>query len=255
MTINFATDFTRYPGGRYRDDGQYPGERFREDFLVPALKTGERVTVDLDNVMGFGSGFLEEAFGGLIRLDSVEPSAVITNLEIIGADENIRQRIHSYIKDALVRKLIALLPKMHVIDIHVLLDLATMSLRQASTTPDCESEFQHVSQSMLNGMRKERSNSQSNRQSDAEIGKLVRDMARVIETGDEGEDIDDSAKAHAASLILASVCHRINGKLNSTILLGVTYNDVPLGDWKITIERLSPAEEPAAELAEETVTA
>ena len=37
-TINVATDFSKYPGGRFVNDGAFSGQRFRDDFLVPALK-------------------------------------------------------------------------------------------------------------------------------------------------------------------------------------------------------------------------
>jgi len=69
--INVAEDFTRYPGGRYREDGEHSGEEFREDVLVPALERARassgRVIVVLDGVTGYPSSFLEEAFGGLVR--------------------------------------------------------------------------------------------------------------------------------------------------------------------------------------------
>lgn len=62
-----VADFTKYPGGRYRTDGKGSAEAFREDHLEPALRDGGRVAVDLDGVLGAGSSFLEEAFGGLVR--------------------------------------------------------------------------------------------------------------------------------------------------------------------------------------------
>jgi hypothetical protein len=67
MTIYVAKDFSKMPCVRNRDDGKKSGEEFRDDFLLPALKTHERVTVDLNGVLTLGSSFLEEAFGGLVR--------------------------------------------------------------------------------------------------------------------------------------------------------------------------------------------
>lgn len=65
--IKVAKDFTAYPFGRYRSEGEYSGESFREDILLPAIKAG-KVEVDLDDVLGgLGSSFLEEVFGGLVR--------------------------------------------------------------------------------------------------------------------------------------------------------------------------------------------
>lgn len=66
--IDLGEDFSTTPGGRYKADGKFSGEEFREKFLVPALNNGDHISVDLDNVLGVCSGFLEEAFGGLVRI-------------------------------------------------------------------------------------------------------------------------------------------------------------------------------------------
>jgi hypothetical protein len=59
------------PGGRYVADGNFSGEWFRNEVLVPALretsKLGETLDIELDGTAGYGSSFLEEAFGGLVR--------------------------------------------------------------------------------------------------------------------------------------------------------------------------------------------
>jgi len=65
--INIGKDFSDAPLGRYPTDGPYSGEKFRDEILHPALKENAEVTVDLDDAEGFGSSFLEEAFGGLVR--------------------------------------------------------------------------------------------------------------------------------------------------------------------------------------------
>ena len=71
LMISIAKDFSEVPGGRHYEDGDFSGQRFREEFLVPALKeveeTGRIVTIDLEGAEGYPSGFLEEAFGGLVR--------------------------------------------------------------------------------------------------------------------------------------------------------------------------------------------
>ena len=65
--ISVASEFSVYPGGRTPDDGPYSGEEFRDNFLIPYLKDGKHVCVSLDGTRGYGSSFLEEAFGGLVR--------------------------------------------------------------------------------------------------------------------------------------------------------------------------------------------
>lgn len=66
-TIRVATDFSRFPGGRFRRDSEFSGEQFRDDVLKPALAHYDRVIVLLDGTSGYPSSFLEEAFGGLVR--------------------------------------------------------------------------------------------------------------------------------------------------------------------------------------------
>lgn len=59
----FASEYTRYPGGRLRKHGPYSGEAFREDVLWPLLQNKVRIHVDLSGTYGFGSSFLDESFG------------------------------------------------------------------------------------------------------------------------------------------------------------------------------------------------
>lgn len=70
ITINIAKDYTISPGGRHKTDGDFSGEEFREKYLEPFFddKTNnDRITVILDGTYGYGTSFLEEAFGGLAR--------------------------------------------------------------------------------------------------------------------------------------------------------------------------------------------
>jgi|SRR5579872_7627335 len=66
-----VADSAPSPGGRFRRDGPFSGEWFRDDILAPALREAiqrrDPVTVVLDGTSGYGSSFLEEVFGGLIR--------------------------------------------------------------------------------------------------------------------------------------------------------------------------------------------
>jgi len=64
-TINISKDFTKFPTGRTRRDGAFSGERLREEFIIPALNSYDIVNIELDGTLGYGSSFLEEAFGPL----------------------------------------------------------------------------------------------------------------------------------------------------------------------------------------------
>ena len=66
--VNIGKQFSRFPAGRYAKKGPASGEEFREKVLVPLLDEGaQEIIVELDDAIGYGSSFLEEAFGGLIR--------------------------------------------------------------------------------------------------------------------------------------------------------------------------------------------
>lgn len=60
-------DWSLYPYGRYRQDGEHSAEAFRDDYLIPALETHELVEVDLAGPIVISSTWLEECFGGLVR--------------------------------------------------------------------------------------------------------------------------------------------------------------------------------------------
>lgn len=67
FTIHLVKDFDPRPFGRYRADGGRSGEVFREDHLKPAMDKHQHVVVDLSGYNYYGSSFLEEVFGGLVR--------------------------------------------------------------------------------------------------------------------------------------------------------------------------------------------
>ena len=100
MEIDVARSFTPYPVGRTRSDGRYSGEVFRDDHLVPALKKAGAVTVVMDGAKGYGSSFLEEAFGGLVCRRGFEPGQLKERLVIKTKDSLLRAEIWSYIEEA-----------------------------------------------------------------------------------------------------------------------------------------------------------
>jgi hypothetical protein len=99
-TISVARDFSETPAGRHKDNGPYTGQSFREDFLVPALNSYDYVIVDLDGTLGYGSSFLEEAFGGLIREHSFKLALLNEKLEIKSSRRLYSERVKSYLKNA-----------------------------------------------------------------------------------------------------------------------------------------------------------
>jgi len=67
IVIQIAKEFSRYPAGRKIKDGPFSGEFFRKKFLDPNLHIHDKLVIELDGARGYGSSFLEEAFGGLVR--------------------------------------------------------------------------------------------------------------------------------------------------------------------------------------------
>lgn len=94
--VNVARDFSKYPAGRYLEDGPANGQLFREQFLIPALKESRKLTVELDGTRGYGSSFLEEAFGGAVRMGYV-PSTVKETFLLVSVDQSLIDEIHDYI--------------------------------------------------------------------------------------------------------------------------------------------------------------
>lgn len=100
VVINVGKQFSRFPAGRFRADGPWSGERFRDEVLAPALKGGTRIIVELDDTLGYGSSFLEEAFGGLVRTGVISSKELTRRIELSTEDESLRLEILSYIEGA-----------------------------------------------------------------------------------------------------------------------------------------------------------
>ncbi|WP_405052802.1 STAS-like domain-containing protein [Sphingomonas sp. SORGH_AS_0438] len=96
--INIAKDFSRAPAGRFISDGPNSGTRFRDQFLVPALRSGDgSITIELDGVRAYGSSFLDEAFGGLIRI-GFATTDVMRRLIFRSSDPSLVAEIKGYLR-------------------------------------------------------------------------------------------------------------------------------------------------------------
>lgn len=103
IVINIAKDFSEVPGGRYIDEGDFSGEQFRDEILVKkydeAEENNEILQVIFDGTYGFGTSFLEESFGGLVR--KYKKRNVLNRIELISTeDETIPGNIKKYITEA-----------------------------------------------------------------------------------------------------------------------------------------------------------
>jgi len=93
QTINIARDYTRYPGGRYPEDGAGNGTTFREKFLLPVLKQGDVAEIVLDGAAGYPSSFLDEAFAGLVRDEGYTPEQVLNSFRFVATQPGFRRFI------------------------------------------------------------------------------------------------------------------------------------------------------------------
>jgi hypothetical protein len=91
--IRFA-DFSQFPGGSLRAQGDFSGQEFREEHLTPALRSalvdGKIVVVNLDGTMGLSTAFSREAFGGLVAHDGFSPAQLKNILVIVGDEASTR---------------------------------------------------------------------------------------------------------------------------------------------------------------------
>ncbi len=100
MKTIYIKDFSKFPGPRFSELGDFSGEDFRDNHLIPALEKDD-VEVNLDGVFGYGSSFLEEAFGGLVR-KKVDTRRVLNLKEnLVCNDKSIISEVKFYIDEAL----------------------------------------------------------------------------------------------------------------------------------------------------------
>ncbi|MGM7282589.1 STAS-like domain-containing protein [Pseudomonas guariconensis] len=103
MKIINVTDFSEFPGPRYSSLGPNSGEDFRKMVLIPNIaKYNDEITINLDGAFGYGSSFLDEAFGGLIR-DGINKETVLKLCENLKSDEDpsLKIEIIQWVKEAI----------------------------------------------------------------------------------------------------------------------------------------------------------
>jgi hypothetical protein len=98
--ISIAKNFSEAPAGRYLSDGPFSGEKFRDEVLFPAFSEFDLVEVDLDGTLGYGSSFLEEVFGGLIRERGMTLEQINKKLVIFSSRRLYLARTKQYMIDA-----------------------------------------------------------------------------------------------------------------------------------------------------------
>ena len=96
--IKIAKEFSKEPFGRYPEDGKSNGTKFREDFLIKSLEKYEVIEINFDDAEGYGSSFLDEAFGGLVRHHKFKAKELKNRLILISTDDpSIVDEVWGYI--------------------------------------------------------------------------------------------------------------------------------------------------------------
>jgi len=103
--LTVRDDFSFTPGPRYTGEGEFSGQEFRNAHLKPAVESaisnGYKLIVILDGTAGYGTSFLEEAFGGLIREDDISYDLIINSIEFITTEEPyLEEDVRQYLLDA-----------------------------------------------------------------------------------------------------------------------------------------------------------
>lgn len=105
IELNVLREFSRTPGPRYIDEGEFSGELFRKNILLPKFKEAKEngciLLIELDGTEGYGTSFLEEAFGGLIRSEGFSYEEINKTVELKTTEEKyLKEDIYKYMKDA-----------------------------------------------------------------------------------------------------------------------------------------------------------
>jgi len=96
VKYDFAKNFSKNPGLRFRKLGDFSGEEFREDVLENFFKENKKILINLEGIeSALGASFLSEAFGNLavkygiekfreiIQIDTSNEIGKITNEEML----------------------------------------------------------------------------------------------------------------------------------------------------------------------------
>lgn len=113
--INIAKDFSPYPAGRYRTEGQSSGEAFLNDHLMTKLfmAINEKVLleIDLNGMNGYPSSFISGSFGkltfelGKLIGKKEASSLVLKHITFICSDSNAKiKAIQDEINNPITKK-------------------------------------------------------------------------------------------------------------------------------------------------------
>jgi hypothetical protein len=106
VKYDFAKEFSKNPGLRFRHLSEYSGEEFREEVLEKFFQSNTKIIINVDGVeSSLGASFLSEAFGNIaikygidkfnkiVAFDTSTPKGKITY-------EEMKERVHEALQRA-----------------------------------------------------------------------------------------------------------------------------------------------------------
>ncbi len=86
-------------------EGKFSGEVFRKEYLYPKLRAcienDSKLVIVLDGTAGYGTSFLEEAFGGLIRHNNLTHAEIMSHISVVSEEQPyLVDDINDYLADA-----------------------------------------------------------------------------------------------------------------------------------------------------------
>jgi len=92
----------QFQGPRYKELGEASGQEFRDEYLIPwlnSLDLNVQATIDFAGTRVFSPSFLEESFGGAIRVDSKNRER-LNKVTFVNIDQIWLGKLKNYIKEA-----------------------------------------------------------------------------------------------------------------------------------------------------------
>jgi len=104
IKYKFATDYSKYPGGRFERLGPYSGEDFREKVLREVFESDQSIEIDATGVVtSFSPSFLDECFGSLAKEFGLE--TFNKKIKFFSADNPaLNEKMMHYVKRAIDAK-------------------------------------------------------------------------------------------------------------------------------------------------------
>ena len=95
----------KYPGPALACLGKNSGEEFLHKYLIPVLEKNDKVIINLSDMVGYPSSWLNAVFGGIVDINDMRYLGKIH--DIVGCEKEILSDIRDYIEDHMRRKKIS----------------------------------------------------------------------------------------------------------------------------------------------------